>query len=174
MKSDEIRTARLLLKMPAYKDETAVFEIHGDPETNRFNPSGPHPNLQRSRQQLEHWIAHWKVHDFGYWSVSLVEKPDYIIGFGGIIEKNIDGEDRLNLYYRFRPEVWGNGYASEMAQQVIDFGFQTLNRNEIVATVRETNRPSIRVMERLGMEFRNRITNEKGESLLYSINRQKA
>ena len=166
MKSDEIQTSRLLLRIPLYEDESAVFEIHGDPETNRFNPFGPHPNIQQSRWQLEHWIAHWKVHDFGYWSVSLIENQDYIIGFGGIIEKKIYGENRLNLYYRFRPEVWGNGYATEMAQQAIEFGFQTLKRDEISATVRKTNTPSIRLMERLGMKFRKCITNAKGESLL--------
>ena len=51
----------------------------------------------------------------------------------------------LSIYHR------GQGYATEAAQALIDYGFQTLNLARIVAFTERDNPASIRVMERLGM-----------------------
>jgi RimJ/RimL family protein N-acetyltransferase len=75
----ELRTERLVLRRPVPEDLAAVHEVHGDPATNRYNPSGP-TSLDQSRQQLTDWIAHWERHGFGYWTV-LRAQDGAVLGF---------------------------------------------------------------------------------------------
>ena len=53
--------------------------------------------------------------------------------------------------WRFLPEAWGQGYATEGARAALDFAFGQLGWREVVAMTATTNVRSQRVMERLGM-----------------------
>ncbi|MGH7714406.1 MAG: GNAT family N-acetyltransferase, partial [Vulcanimicrobiaceae bacterium] len=53
--------------------------------------------------------------------------------------------------WRFLPEAWGNGYATESAAAALDYAFNTLGWHEVVAMTAVINQRSRRVMERLGM-----------------------
>lgn len=142
----------LVLRPPVQADLQAVFEIHGDPRTNRFNPHGPMASLQAAQELLDRLSAHWARHGFGYWMVALREAPARVVGVGGLIEKEVPGCKGLNLYYRFRPEAWGRGLASAMGRRAIGFADTVLGRRqEVFARVLPDNQPSIRVLERLGM-----------------------
>lgn len=168
-----VETKHLLLRPPRPDDLDAVFEIHGDPSTNRFNPAGPLRSGEEGRRRLSSWIEHWEEHGFGYWAVAEKARPERVIGFGGIVFKEIAGERLTNLYFRFRPEAWGKGYAGEMAGAARSLAFETLGLSEIAATVRPSNAPSIRVLERLGMVHSGEIEDEWGRSLVYVLWRAK-
>jgi RimJ/RimL family protein N-acetyltransferase len=49
-------------------------------------------------------------------------------------------------------EFWAIGYASEIAALLIDFGFETLGLNKIIATCDVRNLPSEKVMQKCGMK----------------------
>ena len=48
---------------------------------------------------------------------------------------------------------WGHGLATEAAQVSLQYGFETLKLESIVAIVHPENGASRRVIEKLGMEF---------------------
>ncbi|MGD8426792.1 MAG: GNAT family N-acetyltransferase [Balneolaceae bacterium] len=169
MNDNKITTGRLVLRPPTYEDLEALFEIHGDPETNKFNPSGPQRNIEESRVMLNRWLKHWETYGFGYWVVATKKHPQKIIGCGGLFFKDFSGTQRANLYFRFRPSAWGRGYATEMANKAKKYAYEDLNLSHIAATVRPTNKPSIKLLERLGMIRRGIIKNEKGESYFYIL-----
>ena len=60
-----------------------MFAIHGDPETYRYSPAIPHPDLATSEQMLQELLHHWEVYGFGIWAVTLAQE-EHVIGFGGI------------------------------------------------------------------------------------------
>jgi RimJ/RimL family protein N-acetyltransferase len=78
----------------------------------------------------------------------------------------------LNLYYRFRPEAWGRGLATALAQRAVAFAGVVLGRREdVFARVRPDNRPSIRVLERAGFVCTGRtqdVDDALPPSLLYT------
>jgi ribosomal-protein-alanine N-acetyltransferase len=47
----------------------------------------------------------------------------------------------------------GKGYATEASRAVIDYGFNIMNLNRIEATVDPENVSSVRVLEKLGMQY---------------------
>ncbi len=80
---NEVATPRLVLRRPQIGDGPAMFAVHGDPATNRYNPAGPDPDLATSEETLRCWMQHWENSGFGYWAVTL-SQTEYILGFGGV------------------------------------------------------------------------------------------
>ncbi|MEW6704966.1 MAG: GNAT family N-acetyltransferase [Pseudomonadota bacterium] len=159
----------LVLRPPTREDLQAVFEIHSDPRTNRFNPSGPMASMAAAQELLDRIGAHWSQHGFGYWLVALPEAPQRVLGIGGLIEKQVPGYRGLNLYYRFRPEAWGRGLATAVGRRAIGFADVVLGRRQdVFARVRPDNEPSIRVLERLGLEHVGHTADE-GDDLMPSL-----
>ena len=60
---------------------------------------------------------------------------------------------RAELGYWIGKPYWGNGYCTEAARAVIEYGFTVLGFNRIFALYMTRNPSSGRVMEKLGMKF---------------------
>jgi [ribosomal protein S5]-alanine N-acetyltransferase len=59
----------------------------------------------------------------------------------------------VGLFYAFSTAQRGKGYATESAQALLDYAFQTLNLRRVVAATERDNAPSQAVMQRLGMRI---------------------
>ncbi|WP_245955598.1 GNAT family N-acetyltransferase [Nonomuraea fuscirosea] len=143
-----VHTARMVLSRVTADDLDAVHEIHADPRTSVYHPSGPVTDLESSRAMLDLWLADWEERGIGYWAARPVDEP-LVLGFGGLRRAIVDGREVLNLYYRFRPAAWGKGYAVELARAALDVGE---GLGQVVAVIRDINLPSRRVAERIGMK----------------------
>jgi ribosomal-protein-alanine N-acetyltransferase len=60
-------------------------------------------------------------------------------------------DQRAELGYAFNRNYWGQGYATEAAKCLLEYGFNTLKLHRISATVLPDNVASMRVLEKLGM-----------------------
>ena len=147
---DEVHTKRLVLRRPTTDDGAAMFRIHGDPATYRYGPRNPDPDQATSEKDLQEWLSYWQDNGYGYWTVTLPSVKE-VIGFGGVRHMNWRNRDVLNLYYRFTPSAWGQGYATEMAQTAVSLAQTHLPHLPIVARIRDENIPSKRVAERVGL-----------------------
>ncbi|RZQ59351.1 GNAT family N-acetyltransferase [Amycolatopsis suaedae] len=142
----DIRTERLLLRPLRPEDRADVVEIQSNPDANRYNPDPP--TRAQASKQLESWLHHWDQHGFGYLAV-VEQASGRIIGVGGVQHKVLTDEKALNLYYRFLPDAWGKGYATEMASAVVEWAERELPW-PVIITVALINKPSLRVAEKLG------------------------
>jgi [ribosomal protein S5]-alanine N-acetyltransferase len=132
----------------------AVFEVHGDVETNRHNPKGPMKDAETAAEWIQLWLADWERGGIGYFTVRTIEEPDRIIGFAGLKLAAPEGVEFLNLYYRFRPSVWGRGYAFEAVQAALDASRPPRCAGlPVLAKIREANVESRRLAERLGLRW---------------------
>ncbi|MGW2253105.1 GNAT family N-acetyltransferase [Kitasatospora sp. NPDC001660] len=144
-------TGRLRLTRPQDDDVEAVFAVHGDPETNRYNPYGPHRDRTESREMLDRFLARWEEEGVGYCAVATREEPGVVIGFAGVCLNTLDDERVFNLYYRFRPSAWGLGYAAEAARAALAEARPRFPGVPVTALIRADNLPSRRLAERLGL-----------------------
>ena len=62
-----------------------------------------------------------------------------------------DGKAELGYWYGC--EYWGNGYATEAAQAVIDHAFSELNHEALYSGARISNPASRRVLEKCGFQW---------------------
>ncbi|MGJ1205671.1 GNAT family N-acetyltransferase [Sphingobacterium lactis] len=168
-----LTTERLILEQPTAADFQRFYEIYGDPETNAFNPYGG-MSYERANTIFPEILSHWNIHDFGLWKIKTKESPDRIIGFGGLSWKKYILEDRLNLGYRLDTAAWGKGFATELANNAITYGFNKLDKPEIFAIVRPANKPSIHVLEKCRFDHVGYLDDFPGleKSLIYKLQRK--
>ncbi|EAW38656.1 GNAT family N-acetyltransferase [Lyngbya sp. PCC 8106] len=154
------QTERLIIRnWEPEKDAMQAFKIYGDPNVMYFI-SPPLETVEAVRYRLKDRLERHK-HGTGSWAV--VEKEtDEIIGAVLLVQlPNNDGITTTNyeIGWHFRQASWGNGYATEAAQQILSYGFKNFNLPVIYAVVKPENKRSIAVTQRLGMKSLG-LTNE--------------
>jgi RimJ/RimL family protein N-acetyltransferase len=144
-----LTTARLLLRPFTLGDAPRVRELAGDRAIADTTLSIPHPYEQGVAEQ---WIATHQEHfEQGIavtFAVVLAAEPTLIGTVGLRISRR---HDRAELGYWIGQPYWGQGYASEAAAAVVDFGFQRQGLNRITAHHFLRNPSSGRVMQKIGM-----------------------
>jgi len=76
-----------------------------------------------------------------------------LVGRGGLSYADLAGSRRLEVGWAVRGPLWGRGYATEIGRAGLDFAFENLAAEEVVAFTERHNVRSRAVMERLGMEY---------------------
>ncbi len=92
-----------------------------------------------------------------------------IIGFCGL--KHIPELSAVDVGYRFLPEFWGQGFATEACAASLRFGFDTLHLDKIIGLVLPENTASIHVLEKVGMHKDREMEYDGLLVLQYSVER---
>lgn len=97
---------------------------------------------------------HFEAHNYGLWAVEIKGIVPFA-GFIGLMIPRFEAHFTpcVEIGWRLAAEYWGHGYATEGAKATLDFAFQWLETDEIVAMTTVENRRSRRVMEKLGMTY---------------------
>lgn len=146
-----LESARLLLYELSENDLQAIHELNSFPEVDEFNTLGIPENKKVTQQYLDKLIkAQHVIPRASYnWKISSKNNHQFL-GMAGL---NVSNDRFLlgEIYYNLHPDYWGKGFATETAQTIIKFGFETLKLHKIEAGVQTENLKSIHVLEKLGM-----------------------
>lgn len=148
----QFETKRLVLRAwNPEQDEIAAFRIYSDPEVTQFLSRGNwDKTIADTRSRLQHYA---NLSDIGSWAI--VEKTtQQPIGSAFLIRLPDQQGQRTQGYevgWHLGKAFWGNGYATEAAQNVIEYGFHVLKIPAIYAVTRPENQRSIQVTQRLDM-----------------------
>jgi len=159
--AQELRTERLRLAQPVSTDTAGVLAILADPRTVEHNPSDRLRDLGEAAELVARWVRHWEEHGFGYWCVR-EQGSDRLIGYAGVKRMVMHGCPVLNLVYRFVPEMWGRGFATEAAATVLARALDEMPAETVVARVRPDNRASQHVALKAGLQ-RDATMDSQGE-----------
>lgn len=173
----DVVTVRLDLRRFQRDDLEELAGVFAHPDVWRF-PFGRGFSPEETAQFLENQIDHWTEHRFGLWCARQLS-DGRIIGFVGLSVPTFLPEilPAVEVGWRFAPDAWGHGYATEGGTAALDEAFTSLGLERIFSIPEADNPPSAEVAERLGMELIRDVTipsNERrGElrGLLYEISR---
>jgi RimJ/RimL family protein N-acetyltransferase len=144
-----IGTGRLVLRAPVDADRDAVAAINADPKVGAW--LGGTRDRAESDDFVNRIQAQFAEHGFGFYVVE--RRTDRrVIGLAGIwhVPEPNPLAGQVEIGWRFAPDAWGQGYATEAARAALDYGFD-LSIDEIIAFTARTNLASQAVMRRLGM-----------------------
>ncbi len=96
-------------------------------------------------------IAHWRAERFGPW-VFYETASGVFVGRGGLRRTTVAGNECVEVLYAVRSDVWGRGYATEMAIMAVAHA-RRLGLTDVVGFTTTTNKASRRVLEKSGMCF---------------------
>jgi len=148
-----IATPRLLLRPWRDSDLVAFAAMNADPRVMEFLPK----LLTRDESDaLAMRIGnHFAENGFGLWAVEIPGTAEFI-GFVGLAKVKFSAHftPNVEIGWRLAFEYWGKGYAAEAARAAVNYGFNRLGLNEIVAFTVPANARSIRIMQKLAMTYR--------------------
>lgn len=160
-KDEQVRFHFYQLKLPDYHIETERLELKPfTPEGEAFflhmlqDPSADNIMGIMSHEQAEKKLATYMqgYQNWGYGLTPIFRKgEETFIGYGGICHLAHDDRDpELEIGYHLRPKFRGQGYATELAKELVSYGFDVLKAPYLVGIVNHDNQTSQRVLEKVG------------------------
>ncbi|MEL7003061.1 MAG: GNAT family N-acetyltransferase [Bacteroidota bacterium] len=146
-----IKTDRLGLRNWDEQDLDAFSDLNADPTVMRYFPETL--TKDQTLAAINRMQKHYENYGFCYFATDVLSTNEFI-GFIGLHHQNYEAPFTpcVDIGWRLKKSAWGKGYATEGAKQCLKFGFEKIGLEEIYAIASEINTPSIRVMQKIGME----------------------
>ncbi len=147
-----IETNRLILRPWNDDDLSIAIEMGAEPEIMHFFPS-----LQ-TEEMVREMIKRFQksYQEFGYCFFAAIDKDSSeVVGMIGMqyIPFETHYTPAVEIGWRLRKKFWRKGLATEGAKAILDFAWSKTDLKEIYAMAVLENRPSIKVMENIGMTY---------------------
>ena len=171
-----LETRRLRLRKLAMRDDQDIYDYSRDPLVARYVLWEAHRSIGESRSYLRYMLRKYRLGEPASWGIEWKATGQIIgtIGFMWIQRENASAEVGYSLARAF----WNQGVMTEALQELIRYGFHSLNLNRIEAQHETENPASGAVMRKCGMRhegtLRQRLLN-KGKFVdveLYAILRR--
>lgn len=150
METPFLTTPRLNLRPLESADAHTLHDIHQMDGVLKYFPNPSPPPFEKVENFIIGQKEHWATHGYGNWGILLYGEKE-IIGWAGL--QYLPELDETEVGFLLSPSHWGKGYATEAARASLQFGFERLNLDHIVALVHPDNRASRRVIQKCGMTY---------------------
>jgi ribosomal-protein-alanine N-acetyltransferase len=162
-----LETKRLVVRNLEAADLDALHAICSDPAVMRYLDDFAPYTREKSAAAIENAMQSYETYGFGPWAfVCKAERA--FLGFGGI--EILPGRSAPEISYILAPRYWGAGLAGEVAAALVAHAFETIGLDTLGASADPRNLASIRIIEKVGMEFVRDGVDEFGMSArFYSI-----
>ena len=169
----KLETARLSLLPFTSADLDFLHALWIDPQVRRYLWDDQIISPEQAHEVIETSLASFATAGYGFWLVRMKEN-DSPVGFCGLRQfSNAEiVEAQVEILYGISPEHWCNGLAVEASSAVLRFGFERLQLERIYAGADLPNVASLRVMEKLGMQFDHQAQLHGLETSYYVITRE--
>lgn len=152
----QFETARLVLRPFTMADVDEAYDVlEGHPDVWKYDPG-----VQRTREQRAQRIQRYADSNQpdGCGTLAIVlRRTGRLIGYVGlqlyVLPREPFPTPEVELYYKLGRDYWGQGYATEACREMLRFAFETLRLQRIVTITDSQNEPSIRLLQRLGMQI---------------------
>ena len=161
-----IETSRLCLCRPNNQDISTLANLWRDEKVREFLGGVVSDNIiQQKTVSLQN---HWDLHQFGQCAV-FEKSSKKLIGLCGLHYS----DDGIEISYMFFPEFWGKGFASEAVLASVDYAFNTLKIESIIAITQEANIKSCQLLSKVGMEHINDFERFNATQRLFGLTSNK-
>lgn len=145
-----LETERLILRPWTQEDKKPFAAMNADAEVMRFFPSTV--SEEQSNASVDRFIQHQADYSFCFWAAEL-KSDGRFVGFVGLqhVPDALECAPAVEIGWRLARNTWGQGLAPEGARAALRYGFNVLKLDEIVSLAPKLNKPSLRVMEKIGM-----------------------
>jgi len=174
----DVTTDRLHLRKFRESDLDELALVFAKPEVWEY-PYGRGFTRQQTHAFINTMIDEWDQCGFGCW-IAIERSTESVVGYVGLSVPMFLPEilPAVEVGWRFDPDHWGRGLATEGARAALREGFTTLGLDEVTSVPQSGNTASSRVAERIGMRFTRSVSipanDRRGdlEGRLYTMSRE--
>jgi [ribosomal protein S5]-alanine N-acetyltransferase len=158
-------TQNLVLKPILESELSTLHMIFTDSYVRKYLCDDKIFSLQQVEEMLKQSIKHFEEERFGLWFIKINSESE-VIGFVGLWY--FFDEEQPQLIYALLPKALKKGYATEAATKILEYCFDELGYEYLVASCDQPNIESQKVAERLGMrKMEEKIVN--GSPIMFFI-----
>ena len=163
-----LETERVRLREFGLEDAPGLHRLNSHPEVMRFTGEPPWKSVEEAERRI---LSYPDYREIGYGRWACIDRDTgALLGFNGL--KYLPELDETDIGYRFLPEFWGRGLATETSHAVLAHGFDSIGLDRIIGLVLPDNTGSIRVLEKLGLALEESFEDEEGRTVRrYAISR---
>jgi ribosomal-protein-alanine N-acetyltransferase len=132
-------TSRLRVCLLHKDDEVGFYKLMNNPNVVIYTPS---PVLNRKESDLK--LASLMSSNHHFWAIKLKATHEFI-GVGGL---KIASDKEAEIAYNIREVFWSNGYGTEIAKGLIEFGFTHFNYSKLLAFADPKNTNSLKILSK--------------------------
>ena len=152
---DRLETKRLILRPCRLQDYPDYLEFMQDEQATQYLAFSPEQRTETGAKQLFEFVLNSYQSDNPMFVLAIcLKEGDRYIGSCGLSPLN---ENEAECYYTLLSKYWQQGYATEATFSLLNYGFQELNFNKIIACVSNNNPASWHVAEKVGMHYEKMI-----------------
>ncbi len=162
-----IETNRLTHRKLTLDDAEFILDLLNQPSFIQFIGDRGVRTLEDAREYLsKRLIESYERFGFGLY-LTLLKVGQIPIGICGLVKR--DSLDDIDIGFAFLPQYWLKGYAFESASAVLTYAKNTLGIKRIVGIATPDNHGSIRVLEKIGLQFERmvKLSADDGELKLF-------
>lgn len=148
-----ITTERLLLREFTLLDAAAVFAYSTKPEAYQFADHPPHASIHDSEEMIQRFIE-WQFNTPRrnlVLGIALKNVPRQLIGDIALTTTD-EVHKEAELGFMLDPAYWGQGYGTEAAAALINYGFVRVGWQRIAAACHQDNTASQQLLRRVGLQ----------------------
>lgn len=168
----QLETERLIMRKFEETDAERMFLMDSHPEVMKYIGMPPLTHIRETENIIT--MIRQQYEDYGVGRLAVIEKQSgLLIGWSRLkfLAREVNGYKNVyDLGYRFMPEYWGKGYASESARASLDFGFNGLKIDVTYAHAHSENHASHHVLKKLGFIKTGDFTEPDGICFWYELN----
>lgn len=146
-------------------DAPDLYEMDADPVVQRYTGDSIPASVQETGERIRNY-KDYVLYGYGRWT-TILKETGKVIGWCGL--KYLTDINETDLGYRWKKKHWGKGYATEAGRACLQYGFENLGVEQIIAQVLKDNKASIRVLEKIGMTYWKQLHTEENPGLFYRI-----
>lgn len=161
-----LETERLTLRFFTINDTPFIIELLNSPGWLAFIGDRNVKTEEDARNYLRNGpLKSYELNGFGLCLVEL-KNTKTPIGMCGILRR--ETLDYPDIGFAFLPAYTEKGYAFEVATATIQHAKTSWNIPKILGIVLPNNAPSIKLLEKIGLQFERKIWQQGEELLLYA------
>lgn len=160
-----IETERFYLREFDISDAKSFFELNLNPNVIKYTGNSAFKDIDEAKVFLENY-SDYQRNGFGRWAVINKSTQEFLGWCGLKYDKKLDETD---IGFRFFEHFWNQGFATESAKVCIDYGFNELNIKTIIGRAMKENIASIKVLEKIGLQYERDFDFDGNDGVVYSV-----
>lgn len=160
-----LETNRLFLRELNPDDAENFYNLNLNPNVIKYTGNSAFKSTEEARAFLENY-PDYKLNGYGRWAV-INKETNTFIGWCGL--KFGETENETDIGFRFFEKEWNKGYATESAMACINYGFEKLHLKRIIGRAMKANTGSIKVLEKIGLKYKQNAELDGQEAVIYEI-----
>ncbi|MBA2657334.1 MAG: GNAT family N-acetyltransferase [Tatlockia sp.] len=162
-----LETERLILKTAELSDLDRLVTLRSDFEVMENTGYGGTQTKEEVRQYLYFAISYQEKHGMGF-CLAFEKESGNFIGEAGLFHLLFnDAQPEVEIGYHLYKKFWGKGYGTELVKALIQWGFEHLSVNKLIASTYPNNIASQKILKKSGFDCRSKKQLPNGEELIW-------